>query len=428
MREIRFGVVGNGLRGRLARIAHRPEEGLRVVAVCDVSPANLARADEWYGEEVIKTTDYTALLADGGLRAVFVLTPDYLHEEHACAALEAGKDVYLEKPMAVTVEGASRILRTAVRTGRTLYVGHNMRHANYVQEMKRLIDRGDIGEVKAVWCRHFVGNGGDFYFRDWHADRRYSNTLLLQKGAHDIDVIHWLAGGYTQAAQAFGANVVYGASEHRRQGPPPPLAWNEEDLLVHWPPRDLPDVNPVVDVEDLAMVQMRLGNGVLATYDQCHFTPDYWRNYTVIGDEGRLENFGNGEAGTVIRLWNRRSCYDPLGAVRVTPALGEGGHGGSDERCVGEFLRLLSGDGGPTIGSPIAAWHAVATGCAASESLRAGGGVCPAALLDPGLEDALQQRFPGPEARGGLKAVGAEDGATSSVPSGILTEKCQYKP
>lgn len=389
MTELRFGVIGNGLRGPLARRAHRPDQGLRVVAVCDLSPVNLARAKEWYGDEVRTTDDYAVVLADEAVDAVFVLTPDHLHEEHACAALEAGKGVYLEKPMAITVEGADNILRTAARTGSTLYVGHNMRHASYVQEMKRLIDRGDIGEVKAVWCRHFVGNGGDFYFRDWHADRRYTNTLLLQKAAHDIDVIHWLAGAYASAVQALGGGFVYAQSTHRREGPPPPLAWTHEDLLTHWPPRELPGVNPVVDVEDLSVVQLQLANGVLATYDQCHFTPDYWRNFTVIGDEGRLENFGNGEPDTVIRLWNRRCSYDQAGHVQVTPVQGGDGHGGSDERCVQEFTRILSGFDGPTVTSPVAAWHAVATACAASESIRAGGGLRRTAVLDPALEQVL---------------------------------------
>lgn len=389
MVDIQIGVIGNGLRGQLARLAHRPEQGVRVTAVCDVRSENLEVAKQWYGPDVGTFSDYREVLADRSIDAVFVLTPDYLHEEHARAALEAGKAVYLEKPMATTVEGASKILETASKTSTKLYVGHNMRHATYVQEMKHLIDRGDIGEVKAVWCRHFVGNGGDFYFRDWHADRRYSNTLLLQKGAHDIDVIHWLAGGYTVATQALGGSYVYGNSTRRREGPPPARAWSEEDLATHWPPRDLPGVNPVVDVEDLAVVQMQLSNGVLATYNQCHFTPDYWRNYTVIGDEGRIENFGNGEVGTVIRLWNRRSGYDPQGYLQLTPASRPGGHGGADERCVGEFVGLISGAISATVTSPAAAWHAVATACAASDSLRAGGGLQRIAALDPDLERAF---------------------------------------
>lgn len=399
MEKIRFGVVGNGLRGSLARLAHRPDEGLVVAAVCDISSENRARAQGWYGQEVRVSADYRELLADRDLDAIFVLTPDYLHEEHACAALEAGKAVYLEKPMAITVEGADHILATAAKSTSALYVGHNMRHAAYVQEMKRLIDQGAIGEVKSIWCRHFVGNGGDFYFRDWHADRRYSNTLLLQKGAHDIDVIHWLAGGYTVATQALGGSFIYAKSEQRRKGAPVRApAWTAQDLVEHWPPRALGDLNPVIDVEDLSLVQMQLDNGVLATYDQCHFTPDYWRNFTVIGDEGRLENFGNGEHGTHIRLWDRRSSYDPIGHLKVVPPEEQGGHGRADQRCVDEFIRLLRGDRLPTVTSPVAARQAVAVACAASASLRGGGGLVRTEVLDPALAGTWEPGAAGPGA------------------------------
>jgi predicted dehydrogenase len=375
MEQLRFGVVGNGLRGGLARLAHRPDAGLSVVSVCDLLPARLEAAREWYGPGLRVYSDYEQLLLDREVDAIFVLSPDYLHEEHACAALEAGKAVYLEKPMAITVEGADHILSSAKKTGSVVYAGHNMRHSGYVLEMKRLIDRGYIGVVKAIWCRHFVGNGGDFYFRDWHADRRYANTLLLQKGAHDIDVIHWLGGGYSVATQAFGGSFVYGKIKDRREGPPRVPSWDQDDLRDHWPPSSLPDANPVIDVEDLSLVQMELDNGVLATYDQCHFTPDYWRNFTVIGDEGRLENFGNGEPGTCVRLWNHRSDYSPAGDLRIRPHIEHGGHGGADARCVNEFIGLLRGEIKTPTTSPLAARQAVATACAASESLRRGGGV-----------------------------------------------------
>jgi predicted dehydrogenase len=81
-----------------------------------------------------------------------VTTPDFLHEEQAVAALEAGKAVYLEKPMAITIPGCDRILETAYRTKTRLYLGHNMRHMAFVLKMKELIDEGAIGEVKAAWC------------------------------------------------------------------------------------------------------------------------------------------------------------------------------------------------------------------------------------------------------------------------------------
>ncbi len=74
-----------------------------------------------------------------------------------------------------------------------------------------------------------------------------------------------------------------------------------------WPPTELDQLNPVVDVEDLSMMLSRLSNGVLASYQQCHYTPDYWRNDTVIGDHGRMENFDDAvsDPSGTIRVWNR---------------------------------------------------------------------------------------------------------------------------
>ncbi|KJY16656.1 oxidoreductase, partial [Streptomyces sp. NRRL S-444] len=108
------------------------------------------------------------------------------------------------------------ILRTARETGTRLYVGHNMRHMPVVRTMRALIAAGEIGRVRTVWVRHFVGYGGDWYFKDWHAERRYTTGLLLQKAAHDIDVLHWLAGAYTDDVQAMGDLMVYGDNPHRR--------------------------------------------------------------------------------------------------------------------------------------------------------------------------------------------------------------------
>jgi predicted dehydrogenase len=373
MEDLKIGVIGSGGRGVIAAHAHQPGEGSRVVACCDLSPQALEENRQAYGEELFTTNDYRELLRQE-LDAVFVATPDFLHEEMATAALEAGKAVYLEKPMAITTEGCDRILAAAEYSGARLYVGHNMRHMLFVQKMTELVDAGAAGEVKAVWCRHFVGHGGDYYFKDWHAEREYSTGLLLQKGAHDIDVIHWLAGGYAQRVHGFGGLTLYGDIADRREPAFPPRGRPhvEPDLNV-WPPRELSDLNHTVDVEDLSMMEMQLDNGVLASYQQCHYTPDYWRNYCVIGDEGRLENFGNGEDGTCIKLWNRRKAgWNAPDAVYMIDPAPQDGHGGSDARIIGEFLRFVR-EGGPTMTSPLAARHSVAAGCAATHSLRNGG-------------------------------------------------------
>jgi predicted dehydrogenase len=388
--ELQIGIIGSGGRGQLlGSLAHRPGRGSRIVACCDVSPATLARNREDYDAGIFTTSDYRALL-DQPLDAVIIATPDFLHEEQAVEVLRRGLTLYLEKPMALTIAGCDRILRAAAKTRARLYVGHNMRHMPFVRKMKALIDGGAIGEVKACWVRHFVGHGGDFYFRDWHAERRYTTGMLLQKAAHDLDIIHWLCGGYSRKVNALGALSLYGdlpgrkpaGKEHTRIRP-------GEMQLTAFPPTKMRGLNHRIDVEDLSTVQMQLDNGVLATYAQCHYTPDYWRNYMVIGTEGRLENFGNGEPGTCVRVWNRRKQgYDESGDITYRIPVSQGAHGGADPRIMVEFLGFAR-HGGKTDTSPLAARESVATGCMATESLRAGGEV----RAVPRVSAALAARF-----------------------------------
>ncbi|MDQ4215319.1 Gfo/Idh/MocA family oxidoreductase [Microbacterium capsulatum] len=382
--DLRIGIIGFGLRSALRREVHRPGEGSRITAVCD--PSERARAEaRAFAPDALLTDSLDELLASG-VDAVMVLTPDDTHADITVRALEAGIPVFCEKPLATRLADADRMLETARRTGTRLYIGHNMRHMPVITLMRRLIQEGRIGEVKAVWVRHFVGHGGDYYFKDWHADRRRTTGLLLQKGAHDIDVIHWLAGAYSTRVAAMGALSVYGAIEDRRDRSEERMFdWFSVD---NWPPTSLTGLHPVVDVEDVSMVNMTLSNGVLASYQQCHFTPDYWRNYTVIGTEGRIENIGDTSGGEV-RLWNRRhrgyaEADETFPIVKPEGA----GHDGADTLLVAEFLRFVR-DGGLTETSPVAAREAVAAGILATDSLRGDG----SAIEIPALDDDLVAYF-----------------------------------
>ena len=375
--DLKVGVVGFGLRSGLFRHAHRPGEGSVVTMVCDTSERGRADAAAKLPEATV-TADLDLLL-NAGLDAVLGLTPDHQHAAVATRTLEAGIPTFCEKPLDVTLEAVDALLETAFRTGTKLYVGHNMRHMPVIRQMREIIQSGTIGEVKAVWCRHFVGNGGDYYFKDWHAERANTTGLLLQKGAHDIDVIHWLADAYTQQVSAVGTLAVYGDVASRRDNSDRRMGdWFS---LENWPPSEQQDLNPVIDVEDISMMNMVLGNGVLASYQQCHFTPDYWRNYTVIGTNGRLENVGD-HAGDRIKVWTSRTQGGHVEADHeVVIADADGGHGGADPLLIGEFLRFAS-QGGPTETSPVAARAAVAAGVLATESLRGDGGARQVPPLD----------------------------------------------
>ena len=367
--ELRIGVIGAGGRGSLAMNAHKPGEGSRLVAGCDVRDEALVAFKEKVGDDAFVTKDYRELLDQADVDAVFVTSPDFLHEEHAVAALEAGKPVYLEKPMAITIEGCDRILRTAYERKVKLYLGHNMRHMAVTRKMKELIDKGVIGEPKVGWCRHFVSYGCDAYFKDWHAERSKSTSLLLQKGCHDIDILHWLCGGFTDRVNAMGALTLYDQVADRH---PPGEQGDASWHLENWPPLSQKGLNPIIDVEDVSMMLMHLDNGVFASYLQCHYTPDGWRNYTIIGTEGRIENFGLRPGGSVVRLWNTRIDYNPYGDEQYFTPRAAGGHGGADPKIVAEFVRYVR-EGGKIATSPAAARYSVAAGCMGAHSLRNGG-------------------------------------------------------
>lgn len=374
MNPINFAVLGPHNRGKISLLAHRPEEGLNLVALCATKlDDKLDGYKEKCGADIIMTTDYREIMANPKVDAVFVCTPDYLHAEHAVAALEAGKHVFCEKPMAITIEDCDRILAAAKKSKGKLFVGHNMRYFPVIRKMRELIEQGRIGRVEAIWCRHFINYGGDAYFKDWHSERRYATSLLLQKGAHDIDVIHYLAGSHTKRVTGMGKLSVYNEVTDRR-GPDDPgnYTFNPDN----WPPLCQKKLSPIIDVEDHSMIMMQLANGVQASYLQCHYTPDSTRNYTVIGTEGRIENYGDHSSSgqwASVQLWNQRMTdpYQPEGnEVFRIPDI-KGSHGGADPVMIEEFIGFLRGkesDGA----TPWDARMAVATGVLGAESLRNG--------------------------------------------------------
>ncbi len=261
-------------------------------------------------------------------------------------------------------------------------IGFNMRYMNIFRTMKDAIDAGEIGEPKAVWVRHFVGPGGNWYYHDWHAVSRNATGLLLQKASHDIDMIHWLTGRYTTRAAATGALSYYGGDKpndlrcpdcdeqdeciefqgrKRSDGPAPPNDGNRMDQCVF---------REEVDVEDQSIVMMELEGGLQATYMQCHFAPDYWRNYTIIGTEGRVENLDD-QSRVILRIRRRSKRWHENADREIAVPPAEGSHGGADPVICRDFIDMIA-DGKRPLATPLAGRMSVAVGCAATWSLRNG--------------------------------------------------------
>lgn len=375
MTQLRIGVIGVTGRGGIAQHWHRPEGRAVVTAGADVSQEALEFFKRNVNRDAFVTLDYHELLARADIDAVAVTSPDFTHEEYVCAAFGAGKHVFCEKPMAITTEGCDCMLRAWKTSGKQFMIGFNMRYMNIFRVMKDIVDSGVIGEVKVVWVRHFVAHGGEWYYHDWHGAARNSTGLLLQKASHDIDMIHWITGHYGRRVIGFGSLDYYGGNK------PDDLVCNEcaeQDTCAEYQYTGSAKANRMnqcvfrreIDVEDNSTILFELDNGIKATYMQCHYTPDYCRNYTFIGTEGRVENLDDGSQ-VIVKLRNRSKRWKNLAdhSYHVKPATG--GHGGADPLIADDFLDMVL-EGKEPLATPLAGRMSVAVGVAGTHSIRHG--------------------------------------------------------
>ncbi len=126
MKKLRIGVIGARARQSISRPWQ--QSGLaEVVAAMDIRPEYLDLFKEKVNPEAYVTSNAAEILSDPDIDAVGIFTPDFTHEEYAVAAFSAGKHVFCEKPLAISVEGCDRILAAWKASGKHLMVGQNMR-------------------------------------------------------------------------------------------------------------------------------------------------------------------------------------------------------------------------------------------------------------------------------------------------------------
>ena len=207
--------------------------GVRVKAVCDIWEAyNLQRASRLltqYGQEHNRYTSHGDMLErEKGLDAAVVATPDFCHAEQAVACLKAGLHVYCESPMAITVESARQMVRSAKETGKLLQIGHQRRSNPYyrfcydhvIRETKLL---GEIVAVNGQWNRPARPSRGAprraaldtdtlkrfgyesmQQFRNWQWCEGLAAGPVVELGVHQIDVFNWFLDAQPRLALASG--------------------------------------------------------------------------------------------------------------------------------------------------------------------------------------------------------------------------------
>ncbi|MBK9314992.1 MAG: Gfo/Idh/MocA family oxidoreductase [Acidobacteria bacterium] len=148
--RITIGFIGVGARAHqvMNNVLRMP--GFEVVAMCDAYTGRIERAQERTGGKAKVFRDHRELLAAPGIDAVYIGTPDHWHKDHAIAALEAGKDVYIEKPLTYTVDEGIEIIKAVKKTGRILQVGSQNISLPLQIKAREIIASGRLGQITMI--------------------------------------------------------------------------------------------------------------------------------------------------------------------------------------------------------------------------------------------------------------------------------------
>jgi len=213
--RIRATIIGAGGRGRYLT-AQFKELGVEMAGVCDVYQPNLQAGLKEASTGAKSFTDYKRVLEDKSMDAVIVATPDHWHSRMVIDAVEAGKDVYVEKPMAHKIDEGFDVIQAVRRTKRVVQVGMQRRSAELFLEAKKIMDSGKLGDIRLVtsaWYnntsslsnrqlagnlnwKQWLGSAPDrpldpLRFFNWYYFWDYSGGLLIGQAAHILDTIQW---------------------------------------------------------------------------------------------------------------------------------------------------------------------------------------------------------------------------------------------
>ncbi|MBN2302535.1 MAG: Gfo/Idh/MocA family oxidoreductase, partial [Lentisphaerae bacterium] len=264
------------------------------------------------------------------------------HREHAVAAIQAGKDVFCEKPLATNIEDALAILEAHKQNPRNFVVGFTLRYTRHYRQIKELIAGGEIGQVVSMEFNETLAfNHGAYIHQDWRRHKHLAGTHMLEKCCHDIDVISWLLdGAKAERVASFGGLNFFkpeNAYHMDRVGP------NPEDGRVafrgwqsHLSVPDSP-FNDDKDIVDNQVAIIEYDNKVRCTFHTNCMAAQHERRCYIVGSEGTIR--ADFVAG---RVEFKKVGWDTPTVVYDTSAIG--GHGGGDMILARELLDCMNND------------------------------------------------------------------------------------
>lgn len=207
MKPLRVGMVGCGW---VAEVCHLPAfrrlPEARVVALSDLDLGRLEGMGARHGVER-RYADYRALIDDPEVEAVAVCVPSRAHLEVALAALDAGKHLFLEKPMTANLDHCDRIIERAEQTSRKVLVGFNMRWHGLVRRMRETIASGQLDPIQSMWSVFTSDMFHNPELPEWRKRRALGGGALIEQAVHHFDLWRFLLASEVEHVYATSASL-----------------------------------------------------------------------------------------------------------------------------------------------------------------------------------------------------------------------------
>jgi len=251
--KLKVGIIGCGgiANGKhMPNVAKIPEA--EMVAFCDIVEERAEKAAKEYGTEDAKVyTDYKALLKDKTIDVVYVLTPNKEHSFITVDALNAGKHVMCEKPMAKTSKEAKEMVDAAKKTGKVLTIGYQNRFRENSLYLKKMVERGDLGDVYFAKA-HAIRRRGVPTWGVFMDKEQQGGGPLIDIGTHALDLTLFLMNNYE-------VDYVVGTSFEKLGR----LLDPDHQGQMGWTGQPDPWNNKTYDVEDAAVGYIKMKNGAV---------------------------------------------------------------------------------------------------------------------------------------------------------------------
>jgi predicted dehydrogenase len=301
MKSLGVGMIGYGGIGRVHALAYRaipfhyglPAETIRIVGVATTRPATAERAAREIGCE-FWTDDYRELLARDDVDLVDCCIPNYKHEEVIIAAAEAGKHIYCEKPLAMSVGEGQRMVKAVEKAGVKNQITFNFRFFPAISRARQLVDAGFLGRLFSFRGRYYRSS----YIDDnkplsWRLRKEISGGgALFDLGSHVLDVIYYLLGDFDSVQATL------------------------DTLIKERPVAPGSTEKGLVDVDDIALMHVRMADNTLGLVEISRLGTGATNDLQIeiFGDKGAIRF--NSADPSWLEIYDARDADQPLGGMR----------------------------------------------------------------------------------------------------------------